>query len=196
MNYKMSKLFIGSYGICLLLFYLHRFYFLQNHTTSFSKGRGHEQSAKHSYSFFMFHQGKPALFASFQYSAVCWQFLADAKSKHGIIWNLACTNWGQSGILMLLICLTSVSQRPLSHIWGISHDFFFYSAFLSFLFIVFLFFSPICWSERLDILLRLNASLEAIATPHVVLSTMIQCNRGKFISTINEALGKPHYLYV
>ena len=58
------------------------------------------------------------------------------------------------------------------------------------------FFSPICWSERLDILLRLNASLVAIATPHVVLSTMIQCNRGKFISTINEALGKPHYLYV
>ena len=94
-----------------------------------------------------------------------------------------------------LFNLSQLETTAVTHMGDIPR-FFFYSAFLSFLFIVFLFFSPICWSERLDILLRLNASLVAIATPHVVLSTMIQCNRGKFISTINEALGKPHYLYV
>ena len=86
-------------------------------------------------------------------------------------------------------------ETPVTHMGDIPRFFFLFSIpFFSIYSIPF--FSPICWSERLDILLRLNASLEAIATPHVVLSTMIQCNRGKFISTINEALGKPHYLYV
>ena len=94
-------------------------------------------------------------------SSICWQFLADAKSKHGTIWNLACTNWGQSGILMLLICLT---LTYVTHMGDIPRTTKKRNTFFS------------IWFERLDILSRLNASsvrFVALAPCFLVLSSTV-----------------------